>query len=265
MTDPGAPLPLPIIRGVEKSRPPIYPPELKSLLCSDIARTTKALTPKKLVTPPKLPERADPKSEEARLLGPFSKRREVNMRWRFYTTEIKKVLPPLQLQVEEKRAQGTTLKTDPDTVNNLGIRPIGFQGQGVFEEVARIAGNLVPLMNLPRRERQAQGEGSPPTTGSPHFSSLPRGSTLSPRFVRRRFQTLLFKLPIFSYSYSKPKEGSPPSAGHYTVTQSPNALSQETRYLDTRCADAEPVEIEWLLAHKQKRQNSNRVDAKQGN
>ncbi|OBZ79295.1 hypothetical protein A0H81_00776 [Grifola frondosa] len=60
----------------------------------------------RLATPPKLPNRADPTSEEARLLGPFSKRRQVNIRWRYFTQEWKKLYPPLQVTLKEETSSG---------------------------------------------------------------------------------------------------------------------------------------------------------------
>src|SRR5204863_39349 len=72
LTDPSAPLPPRIIPSVEKSRPPVYSPEVVTLLTSPFSRTTKALKPQDLSFPPTLPQRANPTSDMAKLLGPFS-------------------------------------------------------------------------------------------------------------------------------------------------------------------------------------------------
>ena len=261
LTDPQKPLPPPIIRGVEKSRPPVYPIELKNLLCSSFARSTNnALTPQKLEWPPKLPERADPTSEEARLVGPFSKRREVNIRWNYYKTEVKKILPPLQLAVEERRPDGNVVSTDVETIARLGLRPIGFQNDGIFEEALTIAGPAPPLRTLTRRERKALEPGGLTTARPPYFHSIPPGSSLTPRFVRRRFQSLLGKIPILNYTYSTPREGVTPPKGRYTVTQSKRALTADVRFADFRYSDADEEDLEWITSALHKGRQSRDIN-----
>lgn len=186
---------------MEKSRPPVYSPELTTLLTSQFSRN-KPLKPKRLDSPPKLPARADPTSEEARLVGPLSKRREVNIRWRYYTEEWKKILPPLQVQVRDKAADTTAV--NPGDVQRAGIRPIGLQGAGVQEELHDLAtqGQGRPL---PRREQRSRFQ----EAISPQFKA-PR------RFVRRRFQDLLGQIPVLTYTHSVDSEGN--KTGRYTVS-----------------------------------------------
>ncbi|KAJ6627104.1 hypothetical protein B0H10DRAFT_1780292, partial [Mycena sp. CBHHK59/15] len=99
LVDPTAPKPPPIIPAVEKSRPPVYSAELKALLMSPHSRTTRPLSQKELDFPTTLPARANPASDDAWLLGPLSKRRETNIRWRYFVAEWKKVRTPLQVVV----------------------------------------------------------------------------------------------------------------------------------------------------------------------
>ncbi|KAF7306759.1 hypothetical protein MIND_00467600 [Mycena indigotica] len=163
LSDPNAPLPTPIIPGVEDSRPPIYSPELRALLTSSASRPSAVLRNDALETPPTLPARANPKSEEAKLLGPFSKRREVNIRWRHFVKESRKVKPPLQVTVNDSSG---SVKTE--ATREVGIRSLPMQDWGVFEDIETHA-------------------------TSPHLS----------RWIRRRFQTLLNDVPVLQYQSNK--------------------------------------------------------------
>ncbi|KAJ7630762.1 hypothetical protein FB45DRAFT_545811 [Roridomyces roridus] len=130
--DPTAAKPPRIIPAVESSRPPVYSKELKALLTSGVSRTTKALSEPQLAFPPTLPSRADPSSDQARLLGPLSKRRQVNIRWRYFTAESKKVWLPLQVVVGDSTSQR-------EDVREAGIRALPMQGLHVHEDVESIA------------------------------------------------------------------------------------------------------------------------------
>lgn len=95
------PLPDTIIPGRESSRPPTFSPELTTLLTSPHSRTTRPLNKGDIITPRNLPACADPLSEDARIYGQFSKRREVNIRWRQFRAETKKLFPPLDSSVAD--------------------------------------------------------------------------------------------------------------------------------------------------------------------
>ncbi|KZT32960.1 hypothetical protein SISSUDRAFT_1132833 [Sistotremastrum suecicum HHB10207 ss-3] len=97
---PGVALPPRIIPAVEKSRPPVYSAALSALLTSPLSRHPRPLKSAALDTPPTLPARADRASEEARLLGPLSLRREVNIRWRFFTDQKTRVNVPISPPLE---------------------------------------------------------------------------------------------------------------------------------------------------------------------
>lgn len=58
-----------------------------------------------------LPERAIPNSPAARMLGRLSKRREVNIRWRYYRDQINKVRPPLMIHADEESATSSEPQT----------------------------------------------------------------------------------------------------------------------------------------------------------
>ncbi|KAJ6574931.1 hypothetical protein B0H19DRAFT_913762, partial [Mycena capillaripes] len=193
LTDPTAPTPPRIIPAVESSRPPVYSKELRVLLTTSASRIGRNLSAQSLESPPTLPARANPDSEEARLLGPFSKRRETNARWRFFVEEWQKVLPPLQVVVEgDSPSRGVAL----DDLRRVGIRSLPMQGLHVFEDVETLA--------TPRHSQNPNPISSS-SASEPHI----------PRWVRRRYQALLNRLPILTYKIPQNK---PP---RYSVSLSP--------------------------------------------
>ncbi|THH02606.1 hypothetical protein EW026_g280 [Hermanssonia centrifuga] len=239
LSDPQAPVPDRIIPEVERSRPPVYSPELKALLSSSASRTTKALTPL-AISQSNLPPRADPQSEEAALLGPFSKRREVNIRWRYFRTERKKVFFPLEVSVEERHGSDLSVeKTDRDSVFSAGIRGVGLQGAGVLAEIRTFASPASKaLQSIPKQPNPRR-----PMDAADAQSSLPR-SRLTPRFVQRRYRELLNRLPILKYSYDKLAEGSSHKPGSYSVSKDPNAIGASLP--SVRIPDADDDHRAWF-------------------
>ncbi|KAF5374858.1 hypothetical protein D9758_000466 [Tetrapyrgos nigripes] len=200
LSDPTSPLPEPLIPSKAKSRPPLYTKELQALLTSSIARST--ATPVKqeyLKFPPDLSPRADPTSEEARLLGPLSKRLEINKRWRFYTKEWRKVLPPAGVFV--KSPDGTVTSD----LSQVGIRSVGLQDD-VFKGIEEIVGPLETPRPITRRERRLASD---------------RTHRHPSRWLRRRYQELLGRLPTLVYSHDPNR---PEKQGNYAVYLSTNAL-----------------------------------------
>ena len=173
--------------------------------------------------PPTLPKRIP---DEEKLLGPFSKRREVNIRWRYFTTEWKKVFPPLQTIVcgKENEESQKHLENKP---SSAAARVDGLQD--VFQDVQRLVGSPCKARNLTRRELRGQEPPSRCLTG--HHSS---------RWLRRRFQQLLGRVPILISSNSGPnKEG-------LTVALSPGAISPSLRFTADRVPEATSADIEWF-------------------
>ncbi|KAI0785075.1 hypothetical protein C8Q75DRAFT_868039 [Abortiporus biennis] len=248
LDDPLSPLPKPIIPAVEKSRPPVYSAELTALLTSTISRTAKALRLKDLEHPTTLPSRADPKSEEARLLGPFSKRRLVNLHQRFLKDEEKKVLPPLQLQ----DGSSDSSKADVATLNQLGVRGFGLQGTGVLEEAIAIAGPPCHSQTT-RRERRLSATRSIPADSevlslehaSPQTSSASSSveTHLPRRWVRRRYRELLYTVPILSYD---PDTTQSEHKGRYTVSLASSAVGKATQGSFHRIPEVDIVDKAWM-------------------
>ncbi|KAG2056995.1 hypothetical protein BDR06DRAFT_211616 [Suillus hirtellus] len=205
LSDPNVPLPPPIIPSKESSRPPVYSQELTALLTSGLSRRKRPLVPGDLSFPPILPERADPNSSDAQILGPFSKRREVNARWKYFGQEWKKVFPPLQISVLPSRKVG-------DQGSDLGtptaVRKISFDGTTVLEE-------LVQLTTKPKNTS---------------------GAFLQRRWLRRRYQELLGRLPILTFISAQTKK-----PGGFSVSLAPNALKARSQGRSLPCATDEDV------------------------
>lgn len=241
LSDPNAPPAPRIIPAYERSRPPVYSPELVALLTSTHSRTTKALQARLLKSPPTMPLRADPSSEEARLLGPFSKRREVNLRWRYFTEECQKVLPPLQLSVKEISASFEVTKESSDRheLAAAGVRNVGLQGGCLLEEAQSLAGPAWKPLSIPRRARKG------PQVQIP--DSRPFTSKLSTRWLRKRYQNLLGKIPVLTYSYPKRQnDGEGGHSGRYEITLTPNAISSQVRYGASRLPPVDESSLSWI-------------------
>ena len=147
LTDPSSPTPAPIIPSLEQSRPPVYSPQLKALLLHPSSKRNKVLRPEDFSNLRTLPPQANPKSEEARIFGRFSKRREVNVRWRFYKDELRKVFPPLEVDIVENA-------TDKEEGRILS-RALSMSGRGVLSEAESLVGNIFPRPPLTRRDRKS--------------------------------------------------------------------------------------------------------------
>ncbi|KII94196.1 hypothetical protein PLICRDRAFT_36431 [Plicaturopsis crispa FD-325 SS-3] len=243
LTNPGAPLPPRIISGVDRSRPPAFSPEITALLTSGPSRRTVPLKLSALQTPPLLPARADPTSEEARLLGRLSKRREVNLRWRIFKKEIAKILPPLQVNVKEAGDPNEStigFSSNADAART-GIRGFGFQGSGIMEELIDIAGPTIRPKPLTRREKRREGISTATATTSP-FDSPPR----HPRWLRRRYKELLYRIPLLTYTPRNLPSPEKRPGGKYTVSLTENALSTRIRSSPKRLPYIDDVGMAWV-------------------
>jgi len=211
LSDPNAPLPPPIISNKESSRPPMYSPELTALLTSGLSRKKKPLLPGDLSFPPILPERADPNSSDAKVLGPFSKRREVNARWKYFQQEWKKVFPPLQISFSPGRDMGVKGST------SSAIRNIGFDGTTVFEELVQLT--------KPRNQSREGFDGPLPS-----------------RWLRRRYQELLGKLPILTFIPAR-EDAKARKPGGFAVSLAPDAI--KSRVQARRLPYATDDDVAW--------------------
>jgi len=258
LSDPNAPPAPRIIPNYERSRRPVYSPELTALLTSTHSRTTKALQNANLESPPIMPPRADPSSEETRLLGPFSKRREVNLHWRYFKREWKKVLPPLQLSVKE--ISDVNESSDKHDTARFGVRGVGLQGGRVLEEAQILAGPAWKPLSTPRRAKQRPESQNLNSPESAFTSSLPT------RWLRKRYQNLLGKVPILTYHTKERKIGHNNNrpTSRYEVSLAPSAISSHIRYGANRLPPVDEANLRWIQLAEEEKPKSELVNQKQG-
>lgn len=154
----------------------MFSPELVALLTSPLSRTTKPLTKGDIITPRNLPACAHPLSEDARIFGLLSKRREVNIRWRQFRAETKKLFPPLDACVATDR--------------KLPVQAQHINWEKV-ERVERVVGGLCRGPTKTRREREDGAQRDEPPT--PLIYRHPS------RWIRRRYRWLLSRSPRLVY------------------------------------------------------------------
>lgn len=208
----------------------------------------KSLRHSSLKKPPTLPAQADPQSDEARLFGPLSKRREVNIHWRFFTEETKKLYPPLEISVVNslKRADGSvTAAVDPDqnqTIQKLGLVGGGFQDLGI----SRALESMSVTQNRPpqtRRERKA-------LQNHPVISSQNDNHNITPilptRYLRRSHQQLLGKIPLLTYMRKTSEQDRESQKGSYEVSVPQQAASIRLYRTPTRLALVDEKNMAWI-------------------
>jgi len=221
----------------------VYGPELKALLLSPYTRPT-GKNPKTsdLLSPPTLPPRADPSSEDARLFGPFSKRREVNIRWRYFSHHWKRLYPPLEVSVIQQGAPETS--SQEDALVGARIRGVGLQTAGLLDELKSLAGPAFERPPAPRRTDPIYLPQTPPSTADRR--SLPT------RFLRRRYRELLGRIPVLTYSYVPGDCGesvitpNDNPTGRYQVSLPRTALSQYVRQEKVHSRELDAVDLAWF-------------------
>ena len=205
---------------------------MTALLTSELSRQASSpRTSKQLQHPPILPPRADPESSDAKILGPLSKRREVNLRWRFFEEETARVQPPIEVsRVHVSRASKSHDKPgETGTIEGSEIRDVerstppsvGFQGTTVLRDLEAIA---FPNPNV--RKRATNDPLSTPTVN---------------HFIRRQHRKLLGKIPILTY-YKHPSS----PTGKYEVSLSPLADSRLLKRLTSAVPMADEADLAWL-------------------
>jgi hypothetical protein len=194
---------------------------MKSLLLNSVSRTNrKELKKQYLLNPPSLSERAlDPQSESAKLLGPFSKRREANIRKYFHRIgQVSKVLPPLEI---------------------TGGLPDGlvYNAMPSSSSVQEIEG----MVSLSASSRYVDSPQSP-ESGDVQNTNYPHNQKRMPtRWLRRRYRELLATIPIVHRRVT--------SAGKpalYYISMSKFALCDSTKGTSGRMGDAKPSDMQWI-------------------
>lgn len=219
----------------------MYGPELTALLLSHYTRPSsgKPLKPSHLSNPPTLPLRADPSSEDARLFGPFSKRREVNIRWRHFSYHWKRLYPPLEVSVNKQGAREAS--SQEDAILGARIRGVGMQTAGLLAELISLTGSGSERPPTPRR--------IDPVYAPLSVSRVADGQVLPNRFLRRRYRELLGRIPILTYSCVPGRsvmDTKDCPAGKYEVSLAPNALSPRIQHEKARSKVLDDVDLAWF-------------------
>ncbi|KAF8640964.1 hypothetical protein AX17_000610 [Amanita inopinata Kibby_2008] len=237
-----------IIPSVVKSRPPSYSPQLRALLTSPLSRTTKPLKPGALDNPPPLPGRARPDSDEVKLLGSFSKRREVNIRWRFFTAQWEKILPPLQTIPDRQMEWGRREKSRAG-LSRVASQGLASHNSSIFKGLEDFVG---PVRKPPNRTCKESRGKVVPCLLPPQLPRYHRS-----RWLRRRYQQLLGRLPILTYSQESRLYGN-----KYIVTASSRALTPSLRSSHHHLSKATIDDVAWLkLKAKNNAMHSKRTAA----
>lgn len=188
-----------------------FSPVLGALTSAAESHLSRPTTSAQLLTPPKLSARADPSSEEARLLGPMIPQRIQAVKRRYWHEQTGKVRPPLAVRISAPSnvRLADTLKAAQIGTLNLGR---GVELLRELEGKARVpeSDRPKPPRRLQTAEQRAAKSSSPRTdrvmarddsalrisipSRNPSKWHLPK--TLSPRHLRRRFQEVLTRTPI---------------------------------------------------------------------
>ena len=169
-----------------------------------------------LFTPRTLPERAlNPASEEARLLGPFSLRRLANIHQRQFKEQIRRVLPPLEVQKIASEESQNTSQDGGVYVPQTGLEQ--YNPVGALVKLASPGPSTIPR----RASRTSKGAEQ---NAEEHMCTqreavtenrknakvtVGRLANQSPRWLRRRYRELLSEIPSITVdtreSVSTPK------------------------------------------------------------
>ncbi|CAE6525851.1 unnamed protein product [Rhizoctonia solani] len=221
------------------TRPPPFPPALKALLASPLARTKFGLK-----NQPDEPVALSLALDKRGWLGKLPERRERNLWWNWWREEPTKTLMPAEIEVIEPSPDISTTPSLEFTTS-LRLRQLGLpvaktQESGLIRRAEEYSKSYT-IPKAPRRSTEQPSEGQdqdPKTT-----MNLPPQS----RFMRRRYRELLSKMPLLSFrptsssqvpptiapdstlhNQNSPLPSSPPS-GKFSVSVSPLAATPGPR------------------------------------
>jgi hypothetical protein len=243
-----------IIKAAPRSAPPNYPPALQAFFASEHSRIGNLLRPAQLESPPALPPRADPNSEEARLLGPLSLRRRANIHWRFHSYEVSRIYPPLEIRVRKlDDGRVTEQPNSVDVLQKLGLTAVGMEGSPIFEEIERLARSPELKPWTRRDEKIADLAGTLRTKSRIPWAGKDSRATsnFSPRFLRRRYQELLSQTPLLHFRYEEGDATGRKVDGKFSVSLSPWSRSTGPRR-SSATAEVNRQNLEWIELAEQK-------------
>ncbi|PVG02373.1 hypothetical protein CPB86DRAFT_575935 [Serendipita vermifera] len=218
----------PIIPNDDKSRPPAYTETLMALVVNPISKTTGSMVyADQVMNPRTLPDRANPNSEDAKLLGPFSLRRVKNIHRRFFKEQTSRVLPPLEVSSTFSDSELKALK--------FHVPKTGLEKFTPVKKLIQLASPLISTPNLPPEE----------ATKGATFSPMRLGNK-SQRWLRRRYRELLAEIPQVTIEPSSLNSSSSNRKGrhqraHATDDSAPSAFNHQKPLLGVRVNWSSPL------------------------
>ncbi|GAA6061259.1 hypothetical protein JCM10212_000700 [Sporobolomyces blumeae] len=229
-----------------------FPPPLAALVSSPISHVTRAIPAAKLASPPTLPERADPSSEEARLVGPLPQCRIDAIKRRWWNLQTGKVRAPVALKVVQ---DGIELD-DPSRASEVlqevddlfGLEHVDLEkGRGRLDLLESKATVPRPARPLPPRRlqtaEQKQDRHIPPQKASrPRLEDRDRRRSkptsrntkwhapkqVTARLLRRRAAEMLDNAPVVVARVVRPNDKS--ARLTFEVKRSEMAKAEKGRY-----------------------------------
>ena len=196
------------------------------------------MKPKGIDPPSSLPDRADPGSENARLLGPLSKRRHVNIIWRAFTKEKQKTIAPLSV----------TFKGDlVYEGKQLDVKVGAFQDAKIMEQLRQMSGVTLLRRSLTRREQRALYP-----RPDPMKKHRLRDGFLTTRSLRRCHRQLMGQIPTltcntFDKQVRDDKGSSKAVRGTgYDVALPPGAIHPSLQASPLKCLEIDGTNLLWL-------------------
>ncbi|CEL53854.1 hypothetical protein RSOLAG1IB_06635 [Rhizoctonia solani AG-1 IB] len=193
------------------TRPPPFPPILRALLSSPLARTKPGWK-----LQPDEPAAISLALDKRGWLGMLPERRERNLWWNWWREEPTKTLVPTEIRIEPSPggdAPGTTDSTNSsDTTNSklslrlkeLGLPVTKTQESDLIHRAEEYSRSYV-APRTPRRSTER-------TLGSQEQASEANLAVpLQSRFMRRRYRELLGKMPILSFKPASSSKTPPPT------------------------------------------------------
>ncbi|GAA5974578.1 hypothetical protein JCM5350_001202 [Sporobolomyces pararoseus] len=234
-----------------------FSPPLAALVGSSISHISRPPSPSQLVKPPTMPERADPSSEEARLLGSLAPERIRAIKRRWWNLQTGKIRAPIAVRVYR---DGEAVKVTGESKILLSKLDNGLDGVNLesgqhrldlLEAKAQVPKSSRPLppKRLQSRDQRAQSYPAPTKVAPPTLQDAER-RTFSPtsrntkwhnpkqitsRLLRRRAIGSLEIAPIVNVNISdRGKAG-------YEVKRSQFAKGEKGRF-----AQVSEEDLAWL-------------------
>ncbi|GAA5986666.1 hypothetical protein JCM10908_003850 [Rhodotorula pacifica] len=230
-----------------------FPPPLAALVTSSISHTARAPSPAQLVNPPTLPARADPTSEDARLLGPLIPQRIKAIKRRYWNSQTGKIRAPIAVRLHADGREIHDVAQAAELLERyakLDISPHALaQGRDRLAELVEKATAPTAWRGLPPRRLQTAEQralrGSTASTSAAPARAPPELRVLKPssantkwhlpksmtaRLLHRRMQETLTQAPIVDVKVTSPRKEGEAVAVKYDVTRHEAAKGEKGRY-----------------------------------